>query len=66
MLDVVLSQLERLELGDLSVVEPRKDLPESSIRRVDLVRSFSLPSVCGETPLLQNVEGRDAGEAGWR
>ena len=66
MFDVVLSQLERLELGDLAVVEPRKDLPESSIRRVDLVRSFSLPSVCGETPLLQNVEGRNAGEAGRR
>ena len=66
MLDVVLSQLERLELGDLAVVEPRKDLPESSVRRVDLVRSLSLPSVCGETPLLQNVEGRDAGEPGRR
>ena len=66
MLDVVLSQLERLELRDLAIVEARKDLPESSVRRVDLVRSLSLPSVGGETPLLQNVEGRNAGEAGRR
>ena len=65
-LDVVLSQLECLKLGDLAVLEAGQDLPEPSVGRVDLVRSLPLPSICRQAPLLEDMEGRNPGEARWR